>query len=377
MANVCFLLAAIAKDLIVLRFCLLAAYICLFFNSLFGLPFFLTVIRPNAPASLDGMLWALLISSFHVYALYRFISDEREVVIPDEFKYIWRFFYRRSGMLPLEFQHIVDYGKIVQFRAGDFIADRQIHEEYIFLVIRGVVANNYGIGAVVAATATAATTTITTTTTCGAARSSHSIDKFSGDLLDMHLLGVFGVRIAPQVLLQLTSVAKTDCTLLSIPFAAIIQGSHSMATTNAWKNLLLYEVASDRGMLLRQDGLLYSSSGTEERTGLKDGSAISYDFDELSAAELQEFGHSKESLCRRVGRLFSHVALSLRPCIPSGVRHTAPRPLHSVKLQREIIFRPAPPSFIPMSSYSSLNNVDVSIGSRIYDGEPPIEESIA
>ena len=129
MANICFLLAAIAKDLIVLRFCLLVAYICLFFNSLFGLPFFLTAIRPNAPASLDGMLWAVLISSFHISALYRFISDEREIAIPEEFKAVWRFFYRRSGMHKLEFMHILDYGKIVHFCAGDSIADRHIHEK--------------------------------------------------------------------------------------------------------------------------------------------------------------------------------------------------------------------------------------------------------
>lgn len=96
-ASFCFLSAGVFSDLLLIRICLVFAYLFLLLNGLLGSPLWGSLYSPNQ-ISLDTVLWAIANLYVHMTSAIRLILDERRVVLTEEEEALWRVFYRTGGV---------------------------------------------------------------------------------------------------------------------------------------------------------------------------------------------------------------------------------------------------------------------------------------
>ncbi|PSC73483.1 splicing arginine serine-rich 19 [Micractinium conductrix] len=119
LANLSFLLSAFFGDILLIRICLIMAYLWLMVNACVGFPSWPHI--NDGPAgepgyiSLDGIIFACRGAAinlfFHSAALLQLLWDERHIKFDDELQsQAWRFFYRRAGFGRLEFKETFDIG---------------------------------------------------------------------------------------------------------------------------------------------------------------------------------------------------------------------------------------------------------------------------
>ena len=318
----------------------------LFLNAATGLPHFGKVVNPLGPASLDGMLWSSCIALMHAYAVYRLHLDDRPVSFPSPSIHepLWRFFYRRSGVHRLEFRILLrDHAVLKEYRAGETVADNDGHRTCAHLLVKGVVENR-SVADVAVAEGRGGTSSTTTPTTKTSVR-------YSGSMLSMHLFGVFGVKMGADFS-DLTSVAKTSCTVLHFPLDGLVKMSTVPALASAWKNLILYQLASFSSANLYRDGVYLSSSGASEPPAFYEGLVTSLDFDEFTPSELALLKVrpptglvSSSSFFTTASSFFSpkswatYLSKSFAPLLSSGVRHGQPTPLHAAAVRNDVLAR--------------------------------------
>lgn len=308
LANICFLLAAMARDLFVLRCCLLLAYVNLLINSCMGLPHYGTIYNPFGPISIDGIVSCIVIGFIHVYAIWRLWMDDVDIKLEDEWEPLWRLFYRRTGVLKLEFKAMVHGCRIVSYKAGDIIATSLDHKVNAYFILNGVVTNCCGacverqrrLGSTANNTTTATTSVVAPAPVEGLdeqeqehehvvassvyqsaiADAESELDseselesqsetagsdtvgddgvkscntkhnptpRYSGMFIAVHLFSVFCVWLSEgEEFKDLHSVAQTDCRVLVFPCAALEAMAHRPPLVAAWKNLLLFGMAQAR-----------------------------------------------------------------------------------------------------------------------------------
>lgn len=167
LASFCFLCAGNFSDILVVRLCLLGAYICLFANAALGSPLWPSWHRPHH-VSADALCWGTVCLYVHAYGVYNLLfRDERPVVkfgntskkkkkmdssltesdeLTDEEQEIeiieqgrealWLMLYRMGGMSRLQYKHkIVPHYKVLSYHKGQVLPTGT----HFFILYKGLV----------------------------------------------------------------------------------------------------------------------------------------------------------------------------------------------------------------------------------------------
>lgn len=322
-ANVCFFLAACAKDVLILRTCLVGAYINIIINSITGLPGYGQYYSTTGSISIDGVVAGVIIGSIHLQAIWRLLKDEEVVPIRDDLIPLWRLFHRRCGIHRHEFNALMEYATIKEFKPGDYIASIPDHKTYVYFVIKGVV-SNVGVPY------------------CKNSMETHANQdetvisyRYSGTFLCVRLFSLFGVPIGENYT-SLKSVAKTQCTILIFSLSSLKEMSARPAMTAAWKNMLLFQLAMYSRANITRKGKYCASTGQREPDSFYEGD-LSLDFGEFSAEEIRILQHYNGSKSNIFLKAWMWLKKSFSPCLASGIRHGSPVPLNSFGVKKSIV----------------------------------------
>ena len=300
LSNIFFFFAAIFGDILLIRISLVGGFVFLIINACTGLPnykqVYLNQIDGEQLIFVDMIVWFVITGAFHLIVVYLHVRDEFPVKLQDEEEEaVWRLFYRRSGMPRLEFAEVMKRAHWRRCTAGEIIVDDSNALAYLHLIVEGVVEFD--------------------TVYHGVKSSPRQL--YSGDLFDMRVTNVFGVRVGFNSE-SFRAVAKTDCTLLVWPFEAVnvMANRIAPAVSSYWRNMLLYSVASELNRShqgVQELGTL-DSRGIPEAPYWKEGSR-SRDFDPLLPEERPE----KNSLLG----VLRWILASVKPFPPPGFRHNS------------------------------------------------------
>jgi hypothetical protein len=298
LANASFCLSALISDVLLIRICLVFGFLFLGANAMTGLPLapdvFFSTGWPEHTIFVDLLTWAVVNICFHLMAISRHVQDELPVHFSEEEEAAWRFFYRRSGMARTEFKVTVSKAEWVNVAAGQMIVGTDQSLKFLHLVVEGLVE-------------------------CSASYNGVPSEPFvlhSGDLFDLEVANVFGIRIGFESD-RFEALARSNCKLLRWSFQEVNAMANSAPALGAfWRNLLLYTVASELNRTHK--GVADSpvdSQGEPEEPGWLRGER-SRDFSRpLSDAEALP----KNTLSSVAKWVWS----SINPLPPPGLRHTA------------------------------------------------------
>lgn len=299
-----FLLSAFFGDLLLIRVCLIMAYIWLMTAACNGFPSWPHI--KDGPAgepgfiSVDGIVWAGLNLFFHGAALYRMLRDERRISLSQpEHESLWLFFYRRSGMGRLEFQTSMKRARLERFKAGEVVLDADGSHSTLMLLVEGLA--TYRMDDLKGKEVKGDTPLL------------------SGCSFDIGLLNVLGVYLGfeKQPNEVVTVTARTDCLVCfwDLEDLNFLATQCSPAVSAFWRNFALCQVGLEWYGRAYPDRPQVNGRGKPEPVGIKDGSARSSDFtDPLEAYE------DPRPTLRGVLRW---LPTTLSPFIPSGMRHNA------------------------------------------------------
>ena len=123
-------------DLLIVRLCLLNAYIFLMLNSLAGGPLWPHLTVPGKVFQLDGVFWATLNLFVHLSTVIRLLRDERQVSLTNDKLALWRMFYRTGGLSQVLFyETVAQHCTIVTVEEGTHL-DLQT---YFYILYKGTV----------------------------------------------------------------------------------------------------------------------------------------------------------------------------------------------------------------------------------------------
>jgi len=299
LANFWFFLAAIFSDILLIRICLVGGFLFLIINAFTGLPLepdvFISTSWPDGTIFLDLIIWSVVTGSFHVIAIWIHLRDERQLKLDDNEEPIWRYFYRRAGMPRTEFRMAFEKGDFVRYKAGDIIVAENDSLHHLHLLVDGLVEFQSAYN-----------------DREGDARTLHS-----GDLFDLEIANLFGVRIGFESD-GFRARAVTNCLLVRWPFEAVqSMAAGPPALASYWRSLVLYQVAAELNRThLDASDLPSDSHGHLEDPDILSGGR-SRDFTEpLKDHELPPPTTFK-SILQWLWR-------SASPFPPPGLRHNAP-----------------------------------------------------
>jgi len=333
LANFCFFFAAMAKDLLVLRCCLLGAYTNLFLNSILGLPPHGTYYNPNGPISIDGVACCIVIGFIHLYAIWRLWMDDSDIKLSEELEPVWRLFFRRAGVLKLEFNAMVGGSEIVQFKAGELVASGLDHKVNAYFVVSGVVSCQHEVTGPEMGGTPGSSPTIEKSV--GAPIVTVESNCYSGMFCGVCIFSVFGIWLGEEAL-SLRSTAVTDCRVMIFHCSSLEAQAMRPPLVAAWKNLLLFEMAQSSSIVVDDHIQFFCSSGCREPEAFYHGSK-SLDFSEFTADEAALM--DARSSCGDDSwpiLWFKWVRKTFNPFLGSGLRHANPMPMRGLQLRRQI-----------------------------------------
>jgi hypothetical protein len=227
LANFSFFLVAVFGDLLLIRFFLSLSYIFLLVYGATGFPSWPQV-SSTGNIALDTIIWACLAGSLHIYALTRLLLDERPVRFHSEDEeQIWRFFFRRGGMGPLEGQQVIALGQFRRVKGGETIMTPSEAVSTLYLLIEGRAVFS-----------------------CGTESQVRQGLLLSGHVFDIWLLSLFGIYLGfekPPGLSGFAAVAETDCLLFYWELDVLNKMAVEMspAVSGAWRNFALCQLGLD------------------------------------------------------------------------------------------------------------------------------------
>lgn len=217
------------SDLLVIRICLVLAYIFLFITSI-------------QIDQIDGIGWSIVNLYVHITTVYRLLRDEKSVPLgnvvgsnekgvkqtpsfnsnshennnDDGLEALWRMFYRTGGLSRLLFQHhIAQYCKVVTYEHEDTINT----QDFFYIIYKGTVQ-------------------LTVTDDNGAIVSSRRAQ--SGQLFDFRALGLLEDYISLQNHKLQAVVAVSNVTLFQFPRNKMSEIAANNPTTRLmWKEILM------------------------------------------------------------------------------------------------------------------------------------------
>ena len=135
LAALSFMLAGVFADLLVVRLCLVSAYLFLLINGLLGSPLWPHLYRPHH-LTVDMLIWGVVCFYVHMASVVRLLSDERHVPLTDEQAALWRMFYRVGGMSRKLFvHHIAAHMQVITVDSGQVLPV----DDYFYITLRGTV----------------------------------------------------------------------------------------------------------------------------------------------------------------------------------------------------------------------------------------------
>eukprot|EP01147_Barroeca_monosierra_P002621 gene2621-5523_t len=298
--NFFFFQAALVSDVLLIRMCLVGGFVFLIVNGSTGIPdykqLFYNTVDGEPIIFLDIIIWSVITGSIHVYVIYCLIKDEAHIKLKDdEEEAVWRLFYRRSGMPRLEFCEVVKRAFWHRVKSGEVIVDETNELSRLHFIVEGIVEFESAFHGV----------------------SSSPRKLGSGDLFDLNVTNVFGVKVGFDHD-RFKAVAKTDCLLLTWTFdqVNIMASRLSPSISSYWRNMILYTVAAEYNRThegFRAIGAV-DASGKAEDASWRSG-ARSRDFSPLKPEEEPK----KNSFMGTLG----WIVKSYNPFPPKGLRHNS------------------------------------------------------
>jgi len=115
LSKVCFVLAAIFTDILLIRFCLVLGNMFIIINSCLGWPLWPNGIKPPIETNLpiDSLVWSTLAFFIHLWAFSLLVYDERSCkrFEDKESEILYQFFKTRSGIRRRDFLMILNRGQ--------------------------------------------------------------------------------------------------------------------------------------------------------------------------------------------------------------------------------------------------------------------------
>jgi hypothetical protein len=215
-ASLCFTLSGIHGDILVIRFFLCIAYLCMLTNAVLGSPLWPHVAANAADGMfLDSLLWSVVGLVVNGSSLATLFWDERPIAphFTSHQAALWRMFYRTGGLSANLFDVIVaPHMETITVAAGDVLATR----DYFYILYTGKVDLK-----VLAAD--------------GQVRVQRK--HLSGGMFDLQHLGMFEWSVYEAHSLE--TVAETEATLFRFSRADMVRISHHPLAKGVWQALLI------------------------------------------------------------------------------------------------------------------------------------------
>lgn len=131
-----FFVSGFFSDLLVVRSCLVTAYIFLLLNALLGGPMWPALSVSGGTLSLDAIFWVVVNMWVHGTSLVHLWLDERPVQMDEHMESLWRFFYRTGGLSRKVFSHtIAKYVSVIECKEGTEIPIK----DHFYIIYQGTV----------------------------------------------------------------------------------------------------------------------------------------------------------------------------------------------------------------------------------------------
>ena len=341
LSGICFTAASLFSDILLIRVCLLFAYIFLLVTGALGNPVWPGVVS-DGHIGLETIVFAVINIVTHSIAIARLLYDERSIQFHgvDEER-LWRFLYRRGGFERLEARQVLDHGSFRHVCKGEYVLTEEESSAKICILIEGkaefrrrqIVDGNAGDTAVVNLDSGAVSgdsrgngdtgdTRDTGDGTSGRIAADIQGTLLSGSIFDMRLASIFGVYTGfedVESVKTFAATAMTDCQVFDIPFDKLddLASRCGPAVSSYFRNFLLCDVALQ--LEYRTDGHAVCSSGLREDDAWREG-AMSRDFADPLDEPTTSFFKQLKGFFRLFGDGFSWL-------VPSGIRHVGLRGL--------------------------------------------------
>lgn len=311
-----FLMSAMWSDLILVRGCLILAYVNVLIFVLTGLPASGQWVGNLQELALDTLLWAAVNLLFHGIAFFRVFSDEindkyAKLKTEDD-KALFRMFNRTAGMHLLEFIQVRELGEWRRYKPGEVLTTHGQSLTRAFLVVEGVVEASL--------------------TKIGSTEPFKKLVYLSGHVFNLYIFNIFGVRIGFMDDTMHT-VAQTDCLVFSWSLESldVLANKRPPAVAIALRNFLLYEVCRNFNEL--EGHLVRDSEGQVEDTdALLDGRGRARDFRPWQAAEVESMKEANKHILKRA---FMWFVQRFGPIPPRGIQHLVTVPSFGTKYVRQ------------------------------------------
>jgi hypothetical protein len=342
-AQLFFFGAALFRDILLIRICLFLAYLCLMLNIACGSAKNFGIYNEDGIIAYDLAIWTIVIVGFHIGAVYRMTTDLwKEIVFPNEiYESIWRCFYRRCGMQRLEFQTVINNSTIEEYKEGDLICDSDKHRKMAYLVIEGIVTCKQSPLIYPNRESFINRTSNSNPESLDISENSSNdivtnIKFYSGELYDLYLFNVFGVRLdTGKYMLESHALTKVKVMAISLESIDTMAKRSGPGLPAAWRNMLLYQVSSSFVPRIKSLGKYYDSYGKREDTYFYEG-AISRDFDEFSEIESNKI-YKTYSYFGYIVLFWNFMKNNFAPFVPHGVRNANPISLSSSSVRDEVL----------------------------------------
>jgi hypothetical protein len=311
LSAVCFLFSGIFSDFLLVRWCLLLAYLFSIISTLFGFPKIQQWSPvPGSILSVGNLCWSSASLMVQSLAVWRFLWDERPITFRDEDEEsVWRCMLRRCGMARMECKLMQDCCQWRTFEPGQVIYLDGQDIPVLNLIFEGIVHLTYQ------------KRPKWMTVQEADSNPAHSTDllrKGSGQLFDLRLLSLFGVFCGFEQTAILTVMAHTRVRLLTWSAESVMHmasGQCGAALPTYWRSLALYNMCAELSSLRLAVQHTYTSKGDPELAEWFSGgrSADFMPFDE------EEEASNRQALKGMLQWIFN--SLSIMP--PPGMRHKA------------------------------------------------------
>jgi hypothetical protein len=302
LATFFFALSAISSDLLFIRISLMGGFLFLVLASLSGQSSdgsFHDI--PLANGMIDIPMFVNMVLFFiNLTIVLRLISDEQQhgKLTPEE-EALFRFFQARSGMTPLQFQHVLQNGEFVEFPPDSNVPKCA---STLYLVMEGQVS-------------------------CKAKFQgdffSHNFIKRSGEFFDIKLFNIFSLPVGfDNVEFHAKTITKTKCFRWNIHGLVAMREAKSPSLKEYWEYMVLTSMtgAAIRHHLKRDD-TLYDSLMIPENKNWLDG-APSRDFIKKTATEAGTWDHWKYQFALMQSSLMQVIpprGVRQHPRLPYGI----------------------------------------------------------
>lgn len=300
------------SDLIMVRGCLMMAYVNILINVLTGRPSSGHWVGNVHELALDTLLWAATTLLFHGIAFSRLVRDEVYHIYAklktEDDKALFRMFNRTAGMHLLEFIQVRELGEWRRYKRGEVLTTHDQSLSRAFLVVEGVVEASL--------------------TKLGDTKPFKKLLFLSGHVFNLYVFNIFGVRIGFMDGTMYT-VAQTDCLVFtwSLNSLDVLANMRPPAVAIALRNFLLYEVCRSFNEL-EGHPLRDSEGRVEDIDQLLAGRGRARDFRLWDFAEIQNRDLENKHVFKRA---FMWLSKRFRPIPACGIQHLVTVPSYGMK----------------------------------------------